>query len=219
MINRIIEKTEDGSDTLFVPEIDEHYHSVKGALTETQHIFIKSGFLAAQKDKLKVLEIGFGTGLNTIQTLSTSISKNIETDYHSVELYPLTWNQVANLNYTKTPYFKEIHQAEWGKTTSITDNFTLTKYHLDFTKAQGSSIFDPGFDVIYYDAFAPEKQPNMWSQQLFDYLYGLLNTEGILTTYCAKGVIRRILQTSGFSVERLPGPPGGKREILRATKF
>ncbi|EGJ70545.1 protein of unknown function DUF752 [Bacteroides coprosuis DSM 18011] len=212
-----IEKTEDGSDTLYVPSMNEHYHSTKGALTETQHIFINMGLLASSKKDINVFEVGFGTGLNAIQTLEAALNNELTIHYHSVELFPLSWSDVSHLSYAQLPFFKELHEAKWNNEVEINSSFYLTKYQLDFTELPQTEI-NIHFDVIYFDAFAPEKQPQMWSQQLFDYLYVLLNKGGVLTTYCAKGVVRRMLQTAGFQVERLPGPPGGKREILRATK-
>lgn len=217
MEDLILEKTEDGSDTLFIPEMDEHYHSTKGALTETNYIFIEKGLLASNKKKIRLLEIGFGTGLNAIQTLLATEEHPIEVIFHTLELYPLSWDKLTSLSYASQPHYREIHQAPWEKLTPITPRFAIHKHQLDFTTLPEKK-FDTLFDVIYFDAFAPEKQPNMWTQQLFDHLFGLLSDGGILTTYCAKGVVRRMLQAAGFKVERLPGPPNGKREILRAIK-
>lgn len=213
-----IETTEDGSDTLYVESMDEHYHSTKGALTETNYIFIEMGLLAHTKKQVNVLEIGFGTGLNTIQTLHAAERNNRIVSFTTLELYPLEFHQVKKLSYSKLAFFEALHQAEWNTMVDITPCFSLHKLHLDFTTLPSIDL-GKQFDVIYFDAFAPEKQPNMWSQQLFDHLYVLMNKGGILTTYCAKGVIRRMLQEAGFMVERLPGPPNGKREIIRATKL
>jgi len=182
-MKRIIERTEDGSATLFVPELNEHYHSIKGARTESQHIFIDMGFKASTAFQPRILEIGFGTGLNALLTLETAGEEKRVVHYTGIELYPLSWEEVDVLNYSDNPLFKKLHTS-----------------------------------LVYFDAFAPEKQPEMWSEELFRNIYAGMNTDGILTTYCAKGVIRRLLQAVGFTVERLPGPPGGKREILRASK-
>lgn len=213
----IIEQTNDGSNTLFVPRLNEHYHSTKGALTESRHVFVETGMGKVTKDAIRILEIGFGTGLNAFLTLLKAEERNIKIQYTTLELYPLEWNTVEKLNYADSPVFEQIHQSVWGREAEITDYFTLLKLNEDFTRYDFNS-HEP-FDVIYFDAFAPEKQPEMWSQPLFDLLYSVTTTGGVLTTYCAKGVIRRMLQQSGFMVERLPGPPGGKREILRATKL
>ena len=217
----IIENTADGSCTLFVPELDEHYHSIKGALTESKHIFIEMGFNHCTTLKPQILEIGFGTGLNAFLTLLDAEDADRQTHYTGIELYPLKEETVKSLNYPeaicpeRSEEYYRLHNVAWGKEETITPYFVLKKIEGDFTQY----VFpEESFDVIYFDAFAPEKQPEMWTQALFDSLYKSLRIGGILTTYCAKGVVRRMLQTSGFTVERLPGPPGGKREILRATK-
>lgn len=227
-MKRIIEKTDDGSATLFVPELDEHYHSTKGARTESQHIFIDMGLKASTATSPRVLEIGFGTGLNAWLTLKEAESSCREVHYTGLELYPLAWEMVEQLGYIPSSeqqhaaeLFKQLHTAPWEKEIQLTPHFTLLKQETDanLLKAETDINKLSSFDVIYFDAFAPEKQPEMWSQELFNRLYVLLNKDGILTTYCAKGIIRRMLQAAGFTVERLPGPPGGKREILRARKL
>ena len=215
-----IEKTADGSYTLFVPELDEHYHSVKGALTESEHIFINMGLRHCPIANPHVLEIGFGTGLNAFLSLLEAEKSRRKVHFTTIERFPLDMETIRTMNYpaqvapAHASDYEALHQAPWNEDAPITPFFTLHKIEADFTSYQ----FPKGYDVIYFDAFAPEKQPEMWSQTLFDKLYSVLNEGGILTTYCAKGVIRRMLQTAGFTVERLPGPPGGKREILRATK-
>ncbi len=244
-----IEQTNDGSYTLFVPELDEHYHSTKGALTESEHIFIRMGleyWLASRQAEtfpkantpiparnrkgnenspVRILEIGFGTGLNAFLTLLATERLQCPVHYTTIELHPLSEELVRQLNYPaqiapqQEESFYALHRAEWNKEIAVDSQclqeglpfFTLYKIEGDYTQYN----FTDRYDVIYFDAFAPEKQPEMWSQPLFDRLYALLNPGGILTTYCAKGVVRRMLQTAGFTVERLPGPPGGKREILR----
>lgn len=233
-----LERTADGSYTLYVPQLDEHYHSVKGALTESQHIFIEMGLKHSAVPEPRVLEIGLGTGLNAFLTLLAAEETQRKVHYTGIERYPLIEEILQKLNYPtliggghEEEYYA-IHRAPWGKDTEISPWFTLYKMEGDFTKLFGSPATDHApapsepcfsptetvYDLIYFDAFAPEKQPEMWDQALFNTLYKVLNKEGILTTYCAKGVVRRMLQSAGFTVERLPGPPGGKREILRATK-
>lgn len=215
-----IEQTADGSYTLFVPEINEHYHSVKGALTESEHIFINMGLKHSSVLSPRILEIGFGTGLNAFLTLIEAEKEQKKIHYTTIERYPITNDLAGKLTYPdlicprKAKEFAELHRVDWNTDIIITPYFTINKIKADFT----CYPFKKGYDIIYFDAFAPEKQPEMWSQELFDKLYGCLNEKGILTTYCAKGSVRRMLQHSGFLVERLPGPPGGKREILRATK-
>lgn len=215
-----LEQTADGSYTLFVPELDEHYHSVKGALTESEHIFINMGLKHSQVTEPNLLEIGFGTGLNAFLTLLEAEKSQRKIHFTTIERFPLDLETIRTMNYPAqvapdhANQYEALHTAPWNTDASITPFFTLHKLEADFTCYE----FAKGYDVIYFDAFAPEKQPEMWSQELFNQLYAVLNEGGILTTYCAKGVIRRMLQTAGFTVERLPGPPGGKREILRATK-
>lgn len=215
-----IEQTHDGSRTLYVPELDEHYHSVKGALTESQHIFIQMGLEASTAPTPRVLEIGFGTGLNAFLTLLAAERMQRPVHYTSIELHPLPEELVRQLDYPalmapeRTEDFYALHRAPWNSEVTLTPLFTLYKIEGDFTHY----TFEEEYDVVYFDAFAPEKQPEMWAQPLFDSLYTLLHPQGLLTTYCAKGVVRRMLQAAGFEVERLPGPPNGKREILRATK-
>lgn len=215
-----LEQTADGSYTLYVPELDEHYHSVKGALTESQHIFIDMGLKHSSVPAPRILEIGLGTGLNCFLTFLASEETGRKIHYTGIERYPLQEEVVRTLDYPSLigkghddDYFA-IHQAIWGEDVTLSPSFTLHKIEGDFTQY----TFKEKYDIIYFDAFAPEKQPEMWEQSLFDSLYQVLNDGGILTTYCAKGVVRRMLQAAGFTVERLPGPPGGKREILRATK-
>lgn len=216
--------TEDGSHSLFVPHLDEHYHSTHGAIQESRHVYIHSGFEACQLQQINVLEIGFGTGLNAFLTLLESRNANKRVHYTSLELYPLDTDSVKQLNYAqqltddeKTSLFMPLHLAPWNKGVQITPSFILHKIETDFSQPNNLNT-NILFDVIYFDAFAPEKQPEMWSQPIFDKLFSLCNPNAIITTYCAKGVVRRMLQTAGFTVERLPGPPG-KREILRGRKI
>lgn len=215
-----LEKTADGSYTLYVPDMDEHYHSVKGALTESQHIFIDMGLKHSMVPSPRILEIGLGTGLNCFLTLLTAEETCRKVHYTGIERYPLSEEMIRLLDYPAMvgkgheDDYCAIHQAAWGIDEVLSPWFILHKIEGDFTRYR----FEKGYDIVYFDAFAPEKQPEMWNQSLFDSLYEVLNDGGILTTYCAKGVVRRMLQAAGFVVERLPGPPGGKREILRATK-
>lgn len=176
----------------------------------------------------RILEIGLGTGLNAFLTLLTAEEIRKKVYYTGIERYPLSEDTVHKLNYPgligkghEDDYYA-IHRAGWETDEVLSPWFTLHKIEGDFTRlfhseeARQTSL--SGYDIIYFDAFAPEKQPEMWEQSLFNSLYEILNKGGILTTYCAKGIVRRMLQAAGFTVERLPGPPGGKREILRATK-
>ncbi len=215
-----IEITADGSATIYVPHLDEHYHSVKGALTESLHIFRDCAFLHHPcqhlNHTLRVLEIGFGTGLNAVVTAMAS-TENCCAHYISLELYPVEAQLIEKLNYGEmvdNNLLLKLHEAPWEQAHVITPHFTLEKLQCDFTQC----TLPTDIDVVYFDAFAPEKQPEMWVEELFKRIFEAMSYGGILTTYCAKGEIRRRLQRVGFVVERLPGPPGGKREILRATK-
>lgn len=214
--------TEDGSHTLFVPELNEHYHSTHGAIQESEHVFIDAGLQHCQKNEVNILEIGFGTGLNAFLTLLEAEKASKKIDFTSLELYPISLADAEKLNYSEliSPAHKidflKLHSVDWGKWEQITLYFSLLKEQIDFSNPV--NYFPKNkFDIIYFDAFAPEKQPEMWTQEIFDKIFSICATEAILTTYCAKGVVRRMLQTSGFIVERLPGPPG-KREMLRAIK-
>ncbi len=216
-----IEKTADGSPTLYREDIDEHYHSVKGALAESAYIYIDLGMKKAStfRKNITVLEVGFGTGLNAVLTALAAGECRIKTCYLTVELYPLpkatTDSFLQFQPEAYRPLFKLIHDAPWGEDIEINPFFTLRKIKADMLTMNLSA---ESVDVVYFDAFAPEKQPEMWDESVFRKIYTAMSPGGILTTYCAKGVIRRMLRDIGFITERLPGPPGGKREVLRATK-
>ena len=218
-MKRELQGTADGSHTLFIPEMDEHYHSVNGAVQESRHVFIEAGLHRQEKKDITVFEVGFGTGLNAYLTLLAAENEDRSVDYFSVELYPLDPALVRALNYgdmicpEKKMLFTALHSAAWNEPVKITDHFTLHKIQGD----NNSCTLPEDMDLIYFDAFAPDKQPEMWSQEIFDRLYAHTSEGGILTTYCAKGVVRRMMQKAGYSVERIPGPPG-KREMLRAIK-
>lgn len=215
MNERIIQQTADGSPTLFVPALDEHYHSVKGARTESQHVFVEMGLRACRATAPRVLEVGFGTGLNALLTWDEAERAGRPVSYTTLERYPLSAADVAALHYGEDTRLHLLHQAPWEEAVPLAPCFTLLKRQADFTLL---SLPPDSFDVVYMDAFAPEKQPEMWSEIRFAMLFRALAPGGILTTYCAKGAVRRLMQQVGFLTERLPGPPGGKREILRARK-
>ena len=212
-----IEITADGSATLYDKSLDEHYHSIKGALAESNHIYRDCAFLHRSNGlPLRLLEVGFGTGLNATVTAMAADTLH-PVHYITLEKYPIDAQTATALGYDRwidAELFNAIHAAPWDTPTAITPYFTLEKRQADY-------LCDPlphNIDIVYFDAFAPEKQPDMWSELAFRRLYESLNRGGVLTTYCAKGSIRRLLTEIGFSVERISGPLGGKREILRATK-
>ena len=220
LINRELQLTADGSHTLFIPEMDEHYHSVNGAVQESRHVFIQSGLHHVQKNAVTVLEIGFGTGLNAFLTLLDAEESRRSVCYYSFELYPLDMHLVDSLNFAGTicparqDTFRALHTADWDAPVRITDLFTLHKIQGDSNRKE----IPAGIDLVYFDAFAPDKQPEMWNQEIFNRLFAGMNEGGVLTTYCAKGVVRRMMKEAGYTVERIPGPPG-KREMLRAIKL
>jgi tRNA U34 5-methylaminomethyl-2-thiouridine-forming methyltransferase MnmC len=211
--------TEDGSHSLFSERTGEHYHSTHGAIQESRHIFIENALKQCPHNEIRVLEIGFGTGLNAFLTLleAETLHKNIH--YTSLELYPLPVETACALNYPallnkeKQQAFEHLHTAAWNREQPISPHFTLYKIHADFTQY----AFESQYDVIYFDAFSPDKQPEMWSEDIFAKVYRAAVPGAILTTYCAKGSVRRAMQQAGFMAERLPGPPG-KRQILRGRK-
>lgn len=212
-----IKITADGSATLYVKSLDEHYHSVKGAIAESNHIYRDCAFLhRSDGTSLRLLEIGFGTGLNAAVTAMAADTLH-PVHYITLEKYPIDAQTATALGYDRwidAELFNAIHAAPWDTPTAITPHFTLEKRHADYLV----DTLPDGIDVVYFDAFAPEKQPEMWSEDTFRRLYDTMNDKAVLTTYCAKGNIRRLLAEIGFSVERIAGPIGGKREILRATK-
>jgi tRNA U34 5-methylaminomethyl-2-thiouridine-forming methyltransferase MnmC len=216
MKNLCIQLTADGSHTLFVPAIDEHYHSINGAIQESYHVFIKTGLHQLAKEKVRILEIGFGTGLNAFLTL---LNTDIPVEYYTVESDPLPFEMIRLLNYAKIScpekeeLFLALHTAAWDTPVCINGMFTLYKIQGD----SNTCALPGNTDLVYFDAFAPDKQPEMWNREIFRRLYESMTEGGILTTYCAKGSVRRMMQEAGYSVERIPGPPG-KREMLRAVR-
>lgn len=218
--NRKLVKTKDGSHSLFVEELNEHYHSIHGALQESQHVFIAMGLQAVHADKkpIRIYELGLGTGLNALLTCVECREKGLSVEYTASEAYPLSPEEAQALNYgdllgEESKTLEELHRISWGERHAIHPGFSIEKRQ---EKTEGH---EPGlgYDLIYFDAFAPEKQPELWEDAVFENMYAWLGPGGILTTYCAKGVVRRRMQAAGFTVERLPGPPG-KREMLRGRK-
>jgi tRNA U34 5-methylaminomethyl-2-thiouridine-forming methyltransferase MnmC len=211
--------TADGSHTIYVPEMDEHYHSVHGALQESLFIFIKNGFDTCKADPLNLLEIGFGTGLNAFLTALRSKEGSRRVNYTSVEKYPLPENITESLNYHSLTgegteeLFRLIHSSPWNSDISICKNFMLKKIKADITQF----LPEGAFDLIYFDAFGPDKQPEMWSTEVFKRIASLTRENGVFVTYSAKGEVKRNLRDCGFDVSLLPGPPG-KRQIIRADK-
>lgn len=219
-MTREVRQTKDGSPTLFVASLDEHYHSIHGAWQESLHVFINMGLKHVTKPELAVLEIGFGTGLNAWLT-AIHQPKNQAINYHGIENFPVNSDELLALNYQKlastkieSDLFNQLHAASWNKAVEIKPNFTLHKHQM----AIEDVAFSNQFDIIYYDAFAPSAQPELWTEALFKHMHNALKPNGTLVTYCAKGQVKRNMKAAGFTIERLPGPPG-KREMTRATKL
>ncbi len=219
-MKREIRVTGDGSSTIHIPDLDEQYHSKHGAINEAYHVFIAMGFDAVSVENTRVLEVGFGTGLNSFITLLEAEKQDRKVSYVGVEAYPVTPEEVSHLNYVETldaakhtDDFKKMHEGSWEEAHQITPHFLLTKRQQKFADI----VDDNAFDLIYYDAFGSRVQPELWGEEIFAIMYKALAKDGVLVTYAAKGSARRAMQAVGFEVERLPGPPA-KREMLRATK-
>ena len=213
--------TGDGSHTLFVPGLKEHYHSVFGAVTESNHIFIEAGFnyVCSNQKKVQILEIGFGTGLNALLTCIEAEKKSLFIKYSSIELYPLNEDVFSKLNYSEQFQYQDIndifiklHQSPWDQEVFFSDFFILKKMKISL---QNYIPVNQYFDMIYFDAFGPEVQPEMWTVDVFKKMAFALKSGGVLVTYSTKGTVKRNLKEAGFVIEKLPGPVG-KREILRA---
>lgn len=215
--------TADGSTTFYFEEWNEHYHSKHGAIKEAEHVFIKAGLehvlLSKNQAEIEILEMGFGTGLNALLTyLYSKKNPNCKFAYTGVEAYPISEAELKHINFAQQleidpNYFLKLHEGEWNKEASISSNFKLLKRNCFF-----DTICDKEkFDLVYYDAFGARVQPELWTETMFSSMYKALKKDGVLVTYSAKGSVRRAMETVGFTVERLPGPPG-KREMLRAIK-
>ncbi len=248
--------TADGSHSLYVKDLDEHYHSIHGAIQEAQHVFIKTGIqhLVSQNFKsINILEIGFGTGLNTLLSYLEVEKLNVKLNYTSLEAFPLSAEIVNQLNYVELitasskevppsstssldsawddlplvapsvtenddynkikSIFQQLHSCDWEKEMLLSKNFSLLKIKNTLQEIKFTSTFD----LIFFDAFGPRVQPEMWIEELFSKIYAATNPKGCLVTYCAKGEVKRTLKKVGFTVETLPGPPR-KREMVRGTK-
>lgn len=223
-LNPKIEVTEDGSNTLVHPKFNAHYHSVFGAVQESNHVFIDSGLKFQQPNlqdnRCRILEVGFGSGLNAFNTLISSEELSLNIDYVAVEQYPISLETVSQLNFPTAfkredlqSTFNKMHDVVWEKPVKISENFTLEKRQQDIFNLKDEN----DYDLIFYDAFGPGAQPELWTAPIFEILYKSLKEQGVLVTYCAQGAARRAMQSVGFAVQRCPGPPS-KRHMLRAVK-
>lgn len=221
-MERRLLRTADGSLTIHLPEWNEQYHSHHGAIAEARHVFLKMGLDHCKQQfkegPITILEIGFGTGLNALMTLQEAIHQGISVDYRSLEAFPVTQQEYTQLNYPELlniekETFLHLHQVAWDQKVRVHPSFELHKIKAkleDYRPTEDRKL-------IYFDAFGPRVQPELWTEKVFSIMHQDLVTGGILVTYSAKGSVRRAMQAVGFQVERLPGPPG-KREMLRATK-
>jgi len=221
-VERKIIISKDGSHTIQIPLLNVTYHSIHGAIQESMHVFIKEGlhYTIYQRphQQVNIFEMGFGTGLNAFLTAIEAETKNIQVHYTAVEQFPLSTDEADKLNYAESlnhrEIFQKLHSSDWNKDIVLTDKFHLRKEQSNLLSYSTSKHFD----LIYYDAFAPSAQPELWTKEVFQKLYTMLSPNGILVTYCSKGDVRRAMIAAGFTVKKLPGPPG-KREMLRATRL
>lgn len=217
MSNKLV-ITNDGSHSIFNPEVNETYHSKHGAIVEAEYVFIKNGLLAENKKQFSILEVGFGTGLNALLTAQKAKQKKIDINYHGIELYPIPKESYIQLNFTeligeeKTELL-QLHECNWKEEHVINKFFKLTKNKIALENYTSKTKFD----IIYFDAFSPEKQAELWTAEVFQNMYDLLKEDGFLVTYCAKGVVKRTMKAVGFEIVVLDGPPG-KRQMTRANK-
>lgn len=217
-MKRTIEITADGSPTVSIPEMKVSYHSKHGAVQESLHVFINAGLNVAferfQKENIHVFEMGFGTGLNALLTMQYAEKLNRKLYYYAVERFPLVKEEYEQLGYDAKPTLMQLHEADWEKDVAINEFFVLHKTQCALVHAKP----EKKVHLVYFDAFAPSAQPELWTKEIFELMYTLLVDEGILVTYCSKGDVRRAMIAAGFVVEKLQGPPG-KREMLRAVKL
>ena len=223
-MERKIIKTGDGSVTIHLSEWDEQYHSKHGAIREAQHVFIKMGLQywvgSNKENKLSILEIGFGTGLNAFITFLEAKKLKLNINYTGVEAYPVAKNEIDALNYAEMlsaenqlHSFQKMHKIPWNEAAVISENFQFEKQQKRFEKIEDRDKYD----LVFFDAFGARVQPELWTEEIFARMFAAMKKNSVLVTYSAKGSVRRAMQTAGFIVERLPGPPG-KREMLRALK-
>ncbi|MES2330948.1 MAG: tRNA (5-methylaminomethyl-2-thiouridine)(34)-methyltransferase MnmD [Bacteroidota bacterium] len=221
-MNREIKLTADGSHTIAIPGMNLTYHSHHGAIAESRHVYIEAGLLtlinASTPNPLNILEIGFGTGLNALLSLQEAIKQKQHIHYTAIELFPLTQTEIAQINHGKCLLmendFLQIHSSPWEKDILLHEFFTLQKRNISLLELKDLH----SINCIYFDAFAPTDQPELWTQAVFENLYQMLSPQGILVTYSSKTVIRRAMEAAGFSIQKIPGPHG-KRDMVRAKKI
>ena len=212
--------TEDKSSTVYIPEIDETYHSRKGAIAESLFVYIQAGLdlVAQDKNRLKIFEFGFGTGLNALLAWQFTETRNKTIFFDSIEKYPLPEEVTSLLNYdlllNTGVKLQDLHKTQWNQSVILSERFTLQKFEVD---ANQYAFPNDYYDLVFYDAFAPSKQAEVWQIDILKKVYKSMVSGGVLTTYCSQGEFRRNLISVGFDVEKIPGPLG-KREMIRAEK-
>ena len=220
-MQKIIQLTGDGSHTIGIPEMGVTYHSTHGAIAESMHVFIDAGLnylLAHHFRKINILEIGFGTGLNAILTLKWTREKSIPINYTTIELDPLLPIEYAALNYADqlqlTHELLALHEAEWSVDIKIDDLFSIEKEKINLLAFESSKKFD----CVFFDAFSPVNQPELWTTEVFHKVYAMMQPNAILLTYCSKSIVRKAMKEAGFEVTKIQGP-WGKREMVRAIRL
>lgn len=226
-------ETGEGIHTVRNNTLNESYHSMHGSLQESMHVFVKNGFAPClsqlhKRGGLKILEMGFGTGLNALLTYRENLKFRRSIHYTTVEAFPLPNHVISKLNYFEfiepslQPVFMQMHECNWFETISLTPDpspkergeFFLYKIQADMLELK----LEDSYDLVYYDAFSPTHQPELWTFEVLKKIYDACSPGAMLVTYCAKGEVKRMLQKTGFKVETLPGPRG-KREMIRARKM
>lgn len=220
-MERKVIQTEDGSSTIYIEEMNEHYHSHHGAIQEAEHVFLKNGFHAISANPVRIFEMGFGTGLNALLTYREAQKYGRSVVYETIEAFPVSKEMVDALNFIEligrefqTTYHK-MHEIKWNEAALISPFFSLTKYYgkLEVHETKGDLV-----DLVYYDAFGPRAQSELWTVEALSIIKAVLKPGGMLVTYCAQGQFKRNLKALGFDVQSLSGPPG-KREMTRAIKL
>lgn len=218
MSGKVITITADGSPTIYVPGLKEHYHSIHGAIQESAFVFITNALCRVKKQSVRLFETGFGTGLNACLSFLEAEEKKVNIFYHTIEKFPLDneiWKKLAGFlqNERQSDVFKRIHECRWEEEVRIGRFFTLKKTEADFKSYNPQD----SYDVIYFDAFSPDTQPELWTKEIFSKICSMMNHGAVLTTYSCKGSVRRTMESAGLIVKRIPGPPG-KRHITTAFK-
>jgi len=219
---RIVE-TSDQSNTIYVPGLNESYHSTHGAIQESRHVFIEAGFrkIAAMLERISIFEVGFGTGLNALLTQVDAETMHKHVLYTAIETFPLEEEIWSGLNYPRmlcssdySTAYNRLHLAGWGRPEELSNFFHIHKIH---TKLEDYSPEPGQFDLVYFDTFSPASQPELWTTEIFIKIYRAMKPGAVLTTYSVKGDVIRAMKAAGFTTEKIPGPPG-KRQITRAVK-